>query len=225
MRNDRHLAIKLRKQKKSYNEISKELGIPKSTIHYWFKSLRWSKAIKKELTERAQRLATKQMKAMARANKRRWEAWRKQHREDAKKEFPVLKLNSLFLAGLMLYWGEGDSKMNNYIVRLANTDPEMIKLFSLFLHKTLWVPRNKIKINLILYPDLNEEKCKNFWSRCSGIPKNKFYKTQFIKGRHPTRRLSYGICNVCVSSRALKEKIFTWLKLYQQELKSSAGVA
>ena len=84
MRNDRHLAIKLRKRKKSYNEISRLLDIPKSTMHYWFRNLRWSKVIKKELTEKAQRLATKQMRAMAQANKKGWEAWRKMHREEAK---------------------------------------------------------------------------------------------------------------------------------------------
>ena len=30
MRNDKHLAIKLRKEGKSYNEISQEVGIPKA---------------------------------------------------------------------------------------------------------------------------------------------------------------------------------------------------
>jgi len=73
-------------------------------------------------------------------------------------------------------------------------------------------------MTLILYPDLNENQCKKFWVKVSGISRNQFYKTQFIKGRHPTRRISHGICNLYVASRELKEKIFTWIKLYQQEL-------
>lgn len=218
MRNDKHLAIELRKKGLSYNEIRRKLDIPKSTMHYWFRSLRWSKIIKKRLTKKAQRLATKRLRAVVRAQKKRWENQRKQYRKEAKKEFPILKSNPLFLAGLMLYWGEGDSKIENCAVRLSNTDPKMIKIFSLFLQKICRAPKNKIRIEPILYPDLDEEYCKIFWSRISGIPLNQFIKTQFIEGRHPTRRLSYGICNVYISSRELKEKIFIWLKLYQKEL-------
>jgi len=128
MRNDRHLAIELRKTGKSYNKICKELDIPKSTMHYWFKNLQWSENIKRRLTEKAQRLATKQMKAMALANKKRWEVWREQHRKEAGKEFPLLKSNPLFVAGLMLYWGEGDNKPRGD-VRITNINPRMIKLF------------------------------------------------------------------------------------------------
>ena len=218
MRNDRHLATKLRKKGASYNKICKDLNIPKSTMHYWFRNLRWSKNIKKKLTEKAQRQATKRLRTVVKAQKKRWESQRKQYREEARKEFPILKSSPLFLAGLMLYWGEGDSKIENCRVRLSNTDPKMIKIISLFLQKTCGVPKEKMKITSILYPDLNEDKCKNLWSKVSGIPKNKFYKTQVIYGKHPTKRLSYGICNIYVSSRELKEKISVWLKLYQQEL-------
>ena len=219
MRKDLHLAIKLRKQKKSYNEISKILGIPKSTMHYWFKENPWSEKIKRELMKKAWKLGKKQLKLMAKANKKKWEEWHKQCQQEAVKEFPSLKNNQLFLAGLMLYWGEGDSKMKNCQVRLSNTDPEMIRIFSLFLQKICKVPKNKIKIALILYPDLDEQKCKKLWQKATGIPINQFTKAQFIKGKHPTTRLSYGICNINLGSRELKEKIFTWIKLYQQEFK------
>lgn len=103
MRNDRHLAIKLRRKGSSYNRISKELGIPKSTMCYWFRDLRWSKIIKKKLTKKAKIQATKRLRAVIRAQKKRWKIWSKQYREEAKKEFLVLKSNPLFLTGLMLY--------------------------------------------------------------------------------------------------------------------------
>ena len=218
MRNDQHLAIKLRKQNKSYNKISIELGIPKSTLTYWFGNENWSKEIKKELTTKALYVAKKRLRLINKERKEKWEKWREEHRQRAKKEFPRLKKNPLFLAGLMLYWGEGDSKMENGLVRLSNTDPKMIKIISLFLENICQIPKEKIKATLILYHDLNENKCKDLWSKASGIPKNKFYKTQVIYGRHPTKRLSYGICNIYVASRELKEKILVWIKLYQQEL-------
>ncbi len=218
MRNDKHLAEKLRRRNKSYNQISQELDISKSTLAHWFKNEDWSKKIKKELSQKALRIASKQLRLMNKAKAEKWEKWRQEFRDQAVKEFPSFKNNPLFLAGLMLYWGEGDSKIENCQVRLTNTDPEMIRVFSNFLQKICLVPLEKIRASLILYPDLNEQECKIFWSNVSGIPENQFFKTQFIKGRHPTRRLSKGMCLVSFTSRGLKEKIFVWLKLYQKEL-------
>jgi len=118
----------------------------------------------------------------------------------------------------MLYWAEGDSKIENCSVRLTNTDPQMIRIFTHFLRKICGVPNERMRVYIILYPDLNEKTCRNYWSTISGIPYNQFIKTQFIKGRHPTKRLAYGICMINVGSRQLKEKIYVWLKLFQTDL-------
>lgn len=218
MRNDKHLAIKLRKQGESYNKISRELEISKSTLSNWFSVIEWSKDIKKELTRKANYIARKNLQRYNKKCKEKWERWREEARQEAVKEFPQFKKNFLFLAGLMLYWGEGDSKMENSVVRLSNTDPMMIKIFSYFLQKICLVTIEKIRPQMILYPDLNEKICKKFWSEAAVIPESQFYKTQFIQGRHPTRRLTYGICVIRTGGRQLKEKIYTWIKLYQQEL-------
>lgn len=226
MRNDRHLAMQLRKKGASYNKIYKELGIPKSTMHYWFKNLQWSKNIKKELTKKAQRLATKQMKAIAIANKKRWEVWRAQHRKEAKREFPLLKSNPLFAAGLMLYWGEGDNKPRGD-VRITNINPRMIKLFAKFLREICNIPKEKIYIRLLLYPDLSDKKSQNFWHKSTNIPLKQFGKSSVIYGRHPTKRLENGICLLRVgASGDLKEKIITWINLLSKNLtdQKRAGV-
>jgi len=218
MRNDKHLAIKLRKQGKSYDKISKELEIPKSTLSSWFSDIEWSKSIRKELIRKANNIARRNLQRYNKKHKEDWERWREEACQQARKDFPRFKKNFLFLAGLMLYWGEGDSKMENSVVRLSNTDPMMIKIFSYFLQKICLVTIEKIRPQMILYPDLNEKVCKKFWSEAAVIPESQFYKTQFIQGRHPTRRLTYGICVIRTGGRQLKEKIYTWIKLYQQEL-------
>ncbi|MCG2700241.1 hypothetical protein L6274_04280 [Candidatus Parcubacteria bacterium] len=220
MRNDKHLAVKLRKKGLSYNKISKELGIPKSTMHYWFKDLKWSKVIKKDLTEKAKIQSTRRLRAVIKAQRKRWGDRRKKFREDAIKEFPILKSNPLFLANLMLYWAEGDSNVRSSCTRLSNTDPKMIRIFSNFLRYVCSIPRERIRVMMILYPDLDEKTCMKFWSRASCVPKNQFYKTQFIYGRHPTRRLSYGVCLISVTGGELREKVSVWTDLYQKELKN-----
>ena len=155
----------------------------------------------------------------------KWAKWHEKCRKKAKKEFPGLEKNRLFITGVMLYWGEGDSKVENGQVRLANTDPEMIKIFSLFLQQICLIPKERIRIGLVLYPDLSEKICKRFWSSAIKIPESQFYKVQVIKGKHPTKRLSNGICNIGICSRELKEKISVWNKLLAKEIiNSNAGV-
>lgn len=218
MRNDRHLAIELRRKGLSYNAICKELDIPKSTMHYWFRSLRWSQRIKKQLARKAQLLSTKRMRAIARANKIRWAEWRHRHRKKAEREFLSLKSVPLFAAGIMLYWGEGDNKLKGD-VRLTNTNPLMIKLFNKFLKKICNIPKERIRIHLILYPDLSDKKIKNFWHKATKVPLNQFGKSSVIYGRHPTKRLENGICIIRVSASGdLKEKIVTWINLLSKNL-------
>ncbi len=216
MRKDRHLVIQLRRQGKSYNEISESLKIPKSTMHVWLKDNKWSLEIKEALTKRAQTLASPKLRLMALAQKTKWEKLHEQFKKEAKSEFPNLQNNLLFITGLMLYWGEGDKMLRNGQVRLTNSDPELIKIFYSFLHVALGISKEKIYIKLILYPDLKNEIYKKYWSRTLKVPLIQFRNSVTISGRHPTKRLSYGICSVEVYSRELKEKIFTWLKLYQE---------
>lgn len=219
MRNDKHLAIKLRQEGKSYNEISRKLEIPKTTLSSWLSNLDWSKKIKIELAIKANNIAKKRLRLINKKRRVMWEAWREQARQEARNDYLKLSQNPLFIAGIMLYWGEGDSKIENSIVRLSNTNPDMIRLYVLFLQTICSVPKEKIKLALILYPDLNDEKCREFWSKCADINDNQFVKTQYIKGKHPTKRLSYGICMIYLPSRQLKEKIFVWIDLFQRQFK------
>ncbi len=210
MRNDKHLAIKLRKAGKSYKEIEQDLGIGRSTLSDWFSNLDWSRAIKTELEEN---LGNK----LSVATKRRWARWHEAAREEGRQTYGNLRSNPLFIAGLMLYWGEGDRRIENCIVGLSNTDPNMVRLFRLFLENMCDVPLKQLRAQMVLYPDLDELPCKQFWSNATGIPYEQFHKTQYIQGRHPTRRLTYGIVQIRFSHRQLKEKILVWIDLFQKE--------
>lgn len=214
MRNDKHLAIKLRKQGKSYNKIAKELNIPKSTLSNWLSDIKWSQMIKKELTRKANYVAKKRLLFFIKKRKEKWEQWRNNLRKEAIKEFPTLLENPLFVAGINIYWGEGDSKLSNCSLRISNTDPKMIGVFISFLKRILKIPKENIRVGLILYPDLSEKKCKMFWYNITKIPFQQFHKTQFIYGKHPTRRLEHGICMITLSSRAHKERVIKWIELF-----------
>jgi len=218
MRNDKHLAIALRQQGNSYNKISEELVIPKSTLANWFSNLDWSMKIRKELARKANYNAKRRLIEYTRKKQIEWEEWRESFREDAKNKFPNFINAPLFVTGINLYWGEGDSKLKNGIVRLVNTDARMLSLYVKFLKKFCEIPNEKILATMTIYPDLNEEKCKLFWSKSINIPIQQFRKTQVIKGRHPTKKVENGMCTVLTYSRGLKEKIYTWIDLLAKKL-------
>jgi len=98
----------------------------------------------------------------------------------------------------------------------------MIKIFNLFLTRVLEIPSEKISAWLLLYPDLVDSVQKNFWSKATGLSLDQFKKSIYIKGHHTRKRLSYGVCTIVVSSRALKERILKWLELYQDFLRTYA---
>lgn len=217
MYNIKSSAFKLRKQGKSYNEISQQLKVSKGVLSDWFKDLDWSDKIKKRLIKQRKQNDRERIILLCQKNKERWERWREEARQEAKREFLKLKKNPLFIAGLMIYWGEGDSKAKNP-VRLSNTDPRMIALYTKFLTKSLNIPKETLRSTIILYPDLSEQKCMDFWATTIGISKSQFYKTQFIKGKHPTKRLSNGICMISCGNRQTKEKILVWIDLLSKNL-------
>src|SRR5258708_6141371 len=165
MRIDRSLAINLRKQGKSYNQINRELGVSKGTLSSWFRDNAWSSNIKVVLIKKAQIKAGGKLRLMALANKNKWEKWYETCQQEAITEFPKLQKDPLFISGLMLYWGEGDKVLKNGIVRLVNSDPKMIRVFHLFLKNTLVLPSEKIHFRLTLYPDLPDLTYKRLWAK------------------------------------------------------------
>lgn len=217
-------ALLLRKRKKSYNEIQRLLGVPKSTLSGWLKNQQYSVAITKELTVRAQQQAIRKLRLMAEANRKKWKGIHRAYRQSARNDFLHLAQSHLFTAGVALYWGEGDKQAKNGIVRVSNTDSSLLQVFIRFLLQCCGTPKEKIRIWLLLYPDLKREGCEQYWSAALKIPLHQFTKSHYIVGREKKRRLSYGVCTVQIYSRETKERILEWIELLGHNLQRHAGV-
>ncbi|HEY4506032.1 MAG TPA: hypothetical protein VJJ24_01105 [Candidatus Paceibacterota bacterium] len=202
--------------KKSYSEIAKELGIAKSTISYWLSKDPETrefniKMLAENIPKNLARLA-----AGRAANIKKWDKWREVAKAEARAEFDLFFHDPLFTAGLMLYWGEGDSNPKNAL-RLSNINPQLVACYMAFLRKFVKVPEDKIKIGLILYKDINDERAKAYWQKVTGVSPRNFYKSQYIKGSHPTRRLLSGVCMVVVSTTRYKVKVQEWIEIFARK--------
>ncbi len=221
MRKDKENAIEMRRQGKSYREIRAALKVPLGTLSHWFGDIDWSKDIAKRLAKEIQADHTVRLLEL---NKIRGEHLKRAYeaaRAEAAEELKVLKYNPLFIAGIMLYWGEGGKDPKD-AVKFANTDAEMIAFYIQFLTKACRIPMGKIKGHVLYYPDLQENICRSYWSKTSGIPIENFTKSTLIKGRHQVRRLTWGVCIVTVSSFYFKQKVLEWIKLLPGELMNRA---
>ncbi|MBU1148472.1 hypothetical protein KKI23_00090 [Patescibacteria group bacterium] len=218
MRKDKEEATELRRKGKSYKEISRILGIPTATLCGWFKDLDWSIEIRNQLGANTSFSYPEKLKLMVAATRKKFALLHEEYRQEAIKEFEVKKDDPLFIAGVMLYWGEGDKNVNNSSIRLTNSDLGMIRSFYLFLVNSMGIPKERVTINLLIYPDLIDSVQKKLWSDITGIPLSQFQKSVVIKGRHPTRRLAHGVGMIRIGGRKYKEKLIKWIDLYMREI-------
>ncbi|MDO8569286.1 MAG: hypothetical protein Q7R89_00655 [bacterium] len=224
MRHDKKEATILRKNGLSYREIIKKLGIPRATLSDWFRNEEWSKRLKHTLSKKSFELSRSRMIRLDKIRGKNLIRVYEQAREGARKDFEILKHHPLFVAGVMTYWGEGD-KASKRGFRVTNSDPLIMRIFLLFLRKICSNDENRIRAWILIYPDLDAEKCESYWSVQLGLSRKNFTKSITIKGRHKTRRVSNGICTLSYSSRFLKEKMLVWMSLMAKDLlQNKAGM-
>lgn len=161
---DREKALTLRKQEMSYSRIKKILGVSKSTLSFWLREF----PLPEKKIKKLQRLGWKKSEAgrerfrntMRQKREKRLEQF---YKEQKKLLFPFSK-REFSLAGLFVYWGEG-SKSQPTELAVSNTDPSIIKFFIAWLTKSLKIPKEKLKIQLHLYKDMDIKKGIRFWQK------------------------------------------------------------
>lgn len=193
------------------------MGIPKSTLSYWFNYLSWSREIKDQNSEKIKEISTKRIILMNEVRRKQAQKEHTKMKEEAEVEFEIYKDNPVFIGSLMLYLGEGDKSKYSQI-RISNVDPSVLRIFARFLIKFCKIKTERIKFWMLCYPDHNIEKCLNWWSVSTGINRSQFYKTQVIQGKHKEKKLLYGVGNITISSILLKTKILRWIEIMSEYL-------
>lgn len=214
----KNVVFRLRKEGKSYGEISKITGIPKGTLSGWLAPLAWSIKVSAQNSETSIVKSKKRIEKMNLARKVSLDNKYMEAQREAAREFKIHKNNQYFIAGLMLYLGEGDKTLANHLVRISNADPIVLKIFNIFLKEFCEVPIEKIRFWVLMYPDLDENVCKSFWLKELGLNESNLYKFQVIQGRHTKKKLHYGVGNTILGNKLLKVKLLEWIRLAGAEL-------
>lgn len=215
MKDKKDRAFELRKNGYTYAYINGVLNVPKSTLSDWFVHHPWSEEIRKKNSAVSAKRNIQNLNEKVRGGLK--EKYKKAEKE-AEMEFKKHKNNPLFVAGLMLYIGEGDKNIVDGMIRISNIDPNVLKVFMLFLNKFFFVKKEKVKFWILLYPDLDEKICKIWWKNKLQIGDGDFYKNQTIKGKHKKKRLQYGVGNIILSNKFLKTKLLKWIDLISEHI-------
>ena len=152
---DHEKALALRKEGMSYSQIKKLLKASKSTLSLWLRNYPLSKQRIRELRDWNEQRIERCRETKRKKKEKRLNLF---YKEQKRIILPFNK-RELFLVGLFLYWGEG-SKSELSKLSVSNTDPSIIKFFIAWLIKNLLVPKEKIKIQLHLYNDMDIKKEK-----------------------------------------------------------------
>jgi hypothetical protein len=217
----RERAVNLRiRERKSYSAIQKILKVSRSTLSYWLRDLPLSESEIKEL----RKVSWKKGEA-GRERFRNSMRQKKMERtqivyESQKKMILPMTRRDLFIAGVILYVGEGDKRNPNRIA-LANSDPIVLRVFLKWLADCLIIPKEDVRLGLHLYSNMNIAKEVKFWQDTLGFGRNSFYKTQI----RPVRtRFSYadgdrhGTCTVYVIGSGPKARLMQMIKVVLDEI-------
>lgn len=220
MRKDKDIAIKLRKEGNSYNQINKKLRVSKSTLSYWLSDIKISEKASEKILKRVHEGS---LKGLIRRNKNQTilaERRAQEARISGKKEVKKLLKNSLFLVGLSLYWAEGYKKgafgSKWKAVDFANSDPELVKIIMKFYRQICKVEDRKIKVQLIAHKNINIKEAIGYWAGLTGLPKSQFIKTccsvsKSSKGKRNGHSLTHGTVHIRINDVKLFFRIIGWI--------------
>ena len=117
---------------------------------------------------------------------------------------------------LGLYLTEGNTK-NKHSIRFSNSDPALVKIFVKFLKVICGVETDKIKLSLIVYPDILKKTAREYWAKFLDLPVKQFTKTTVLKNRnnHSSKKHSeFGTLTVDVHNTRLLDIIKEWAREY-----------
>ncbi len=113
------------------------------------------------------------------------------------------KLKSLALG---IYWGEG-SKADDHVVKVANTDTVLVRLFRDFLTRICGVLPEKIHYYLQLFKDNPLFESKRYWATQLRIDENRILVSNSLPslGTGSYRRINnHGVMSICFFNTKLK---------------------
>jgi transposase-like protein len=177
------------RRRMSMAEIAQDLGCSVNKVEYWMRQHNMQR--------------------------RRWDEATYIKHNPAGDPFQIEELDSpekrhLFDVVVGLYVGEG--RKSNQVVTLANSDPQVIRIWLRFLREICHIQENKIYVYLNMFDDLDVQVTTSFWQQVTGLPRSQFFKPT-VRPKRDGRygdKSPHGTCTVGVSNKNLARLMTQW---------------
>jgi hypothetical protein len=210
---EKNEAIRLRKEGKSYSQISQILKVHRSSIKRWLRNLELSNKERENLTINNKIRFIDEAKNRSQKALLKRKKYQQSGRDYAKKEI------TLHIAGCMLYWAEGKQSKN--ILGITNSDINMIRFFIKFLQDCYNVSNDRLVLRINCYDDIYDQNTiENYWIKSLGLKQTNLRKTilnnQSKYSQNKKRgKLPYGTaCLIVKKSTELVQNIYGAIQEY-----------
>lgn len=228
---EKELAIRFRRQGKTYGEIAKKMTVSKSTLSLWLREV--------EVPPRfASRIRQKKLEAVSLG----WAARRKQRidrteiiTDSARKEVKRLFSEPLWLVGVTLYWAEGHKEKLwriGTLVTFTNMDENTVIIFKNWCRRFLSVADDDFVYSLYIHDSrkIDSDKMRKWWAQnltISPIGISVYYKKSAKKHvRHNDNDGYHGVMRVRIKkSTDMNRRIASWTSELVRSLKSKNELA
>ncbi len=217
-----------RKQGLSYREIMQQVTFPisKSTLSGWCKDIELTEKQKTRLDKLFRDGSYRGRLLGSKTTQLRRAREVKNIKEKASLEIAPFTKNEFKLAGLMLYWAEGNKSQS---VGISNSDPELIRFMMKWFRHICGVPDDKFKIYLNIHSGQSDNQIKKFWSGIINLPVLQFGKSYVKKeGTGHRKNILYnGTIKIQICDSNLLYKILGWINgiIIKERATSSIGRA
>lgn len=216
-------AFLLRREGKSYAEICLAIGVPKSTLSDWLKDVEFSKAVKQDRLVQAKVAWAKNIREHNAKRHERYVLDKKIQIDNYAATTPRITRENLFFLVMGLFWGEG-TKKSHWDVRIANSDPDVIRMMLRFFREECGITEEKFSGWVHTHKNLSFDHVADYWVKITGISREKIRVRAYVsvasRGLKPKNLLPYGTFHLRAQSPEVMTKIHGWLKgLRSQSMK------
>ncbi|MCI3241052.1 MULTISPECIES: hypothetical protein [Streptomyces] len=173
-------ARELRLQGWTYDQIEAELGCSRSSVSLWVR----------DLPKPEPRYTPEEQRALMQAGLARLRNAQDQERErvkdNAAKEVGSLGERDLFIAGVALYWAEGQKSkpyQRREVVNFVNSDPAVIQVFLAWLD-LVGVARERLRFRVMIHESADVAGAEQYWAALVGIEASALQRTT-LKSHNP----------------------------------------
>lgn len=201
--------LNLRLQGKTYGEIKSIFNVPKSTLSSWFSKLVISKKAK-DILKLKRKNGYLKLVEFNKVRTRRICEENESIRKNYETYVDNLNDRELMILGAALYWGEGyknfkPTRGGYPYICFGNSDPKMVLVFIKFMEKVLGILKDKMRVQIMIYPGIGIKKVIDYWQGITKISR-KYFRCQVAlsrasQGKRPKHLLPYGTFQVRVTRR------------------------